>query len=94
MYIIRVFTGDETLTYTFQNTSWGKGGDDALGIVVFLGAFKKYYENHRMPASVRIMNDNGLFYNPKLNKYVYTDNWKEISIPLNDAAEKELSCTE
>lgn len=91
MYILRVFTGDETLTYTFQNTSWGKGGDDGLGITVFLGAMKKYYKDYGMPASVRIMNDNGLFYNPKLNKYVHTGDWKEISIPLNEMAEEELS---
>ena len=90
MYILRVFTGDETLTYTFHNTSWGRGGDDALGITVFLSAFKKKYEDHRLPASVRIMNDSGLFYNPKLNKYVHTGDWKEISIPLNKMAEEEL----
>jgi hypothetical protein len=90
MYIFKLNHGDGILTYTFQDQSWGKSGDDAIGITTLLGAFKKYYENFGLPASVKIMNENGLYYNPTYNKYIWTDDYRLVTIPLNNLAKKEL----
>lgn len=90
MYIIRINTGFEQLTYTFMNESWGKGGNDGLGVSMFLSAFKKYFADDRQGVSAKVMNEHGLYYNPTTNLYVHTENWWEVTVPLNEAGKREL----
>lgn len=84
MYVIKVNTGDELLTYTFQNTSSGKSGDDTVGIGLFSTAFRNMYKNSRLPVTMTIMNENGLYFSPTANKHVHTEDKKEITIYLSD----------
>lgn len=61
MYIIKVNTGHETLTYTFHSESSGKSGNDSLGVNMFISAFRKYFADSRERVTVRVMNEAGGF---------------------------------
>lgn len=84
MYIFKVNEPSAgILTYTFQDTSWGKYGDCNLGIVTFISAFKKQYKGFHEPVTLTIMNDRGEYYHPALNKYKECIDYKDIQINLN-----------
>lgn len=88
MYIIKVNNGQEVLTYTFQNESWGKSGNDINGIHTFIRAFKKLFKDDRDGATLIIMNESGLFY--KDGFFVAAKSWDDVTIPLNNQAMKDL----
>lgn len=84
MYTFKVRTDSEVLTYTFQNTSSGKAGDDGLGVIVFLKAMKAYYKDYPEKVSVTVMNDAGLYFDVNTNRYIHTDDYRKVSIVLSD----------
>lgn len=85
MYLLRINTSHETLTYTFQETHTCKTGDDSLGISTFLAAFKKYYAYYSYPVTVTVMDDRGNFLHQKTNTFRVW-NMREAIIPLNHLA--------
>ena len=91
MYVIKVTVESESsLVYSFHEQITPVSDDIGRGIFVIRKSLSNFYKDYPLAVTMTIMDDRGLFYCQKENKYIPTVKYEDIVIPLNEIAKEKL----
>ena len=91
MYVIKVTVESESsLVYSFHEQITPVSDDIGRGLFVIQKSLSNFYKDYPLAVTMTIMDDMGLYYSQKENKYIYAGKYEDIVIPLNEKAKENL----